>query len=83
MSVLRGNDNTVPLKYQMAMKRRRREKEKWEDFEARVGIKRSGGGKKEAHVKAVPNILVQRMSSTASGLCLHIEALRVRQEESH
>ena len=30
------------------MKRRRGEKEKWEDFEARVGIKRSGGNK-EAH----------------------------------
>ena len=49
------------------MKRRRGEKEKWEDFEARVGIKRSGGGKKETH-KAAPNdILVQCMSSTASG----------------
>ena len=47
------------------MKRRRGEKEKWEDFEARVGIKRSGG-KTEAH-KAAPNdILVQRMSSTTS-----------------
>ena len=46
------------------MKRTRGEKERWEDFEARVGIKRSGGEKKETH-KAAPNdILVQRMSST-------------------
>ena len=43
------------------MKRTRGEKERWEDFEARVGIKRSGGGKKETH-KAAPNyILVQRI----------------------
>ena len=49
------------------MKWTRGEKERWEDFEARVGIKRSGGGKKETH-KAAPNdILVQRMLSTASG----------------
>ena len=44
------------------MKRTRGEKERWEDFEARVGIKQSGGGKKETH-KAAPNdILVERMS---------------------
>ena len=36
------------------MKRTRGEKERWEDFEARVGIKRSGGGKKETQ-KAAPN----------------------------
>ena len=47
------------------MKRTRGEKERWEDFEARVGIKRSGGGKKETHKVAPNDILVQRMSSTA------------------
>ena len=60
------------------MKRRRGEKEKWEDFEARVGIKRSGEGKKETH-KAAPNdILVQRMSSTASGRLKKFEPLDTR-----
>ena len=48
------------------MKRRRGEKEKWEDFEARVGIKRSDG-KKQGHKAATNDILVQRVSSTASG----------------
>ena len=60
------------------MKRTRGEKERWEDFEARVGIKRSGGGKKETH-KAAPNdILVQRMSSTASGRLKKFEPLDTR-----
>ena len=60
------------------MKRRRGEKEKWEDFEARVGIKRSGEGKKETR-KAAPNdILVQRMSSTASGRLKKFEPLDTR-----
>ena len=40
------------------MKRTRGEKESWEDFEARVGIKRSGGGKKETH-NAAPNDIKQ------------------------
>ena len=60
------------------MKRTRGEKERWEDFEARVGIKRSGGRKKETH-KAAPNdILVQRMSSTASGRLKKFEPLDTR-----
>ena len=60
------------------MKRRRGEKEKWEDFEARVGIKQSGEGKKETH-KAAPNdILVQCMSSTASGRLKKFEPLDTR-----
>ena len=60
------------------MKRTRGEKERWEDFEARVGIKRSGGGKKETH-KAAPNdILVQRMSSTTSGRLKKFEPLDTR-----
>ena len=60
------------------MKRTRGEKERWEDFEARVGIKRSGGGKKETR-KAAPNdILVQRMSSTASGRLKKFEPLDTR-----
>lgn len=63
------------------MKRRKDEKEKWEDFEARVGMKRSGGGerKKGANAKTVPNdILVQRMSSTASGRLKKFEPLDTR-----
>ena len=60
------------------MKRRNDENEKWEDFEARVGMKRSGGGerKKGANAKTVPNdILVQRMSGTASGRLKKFEPL--------
>ena len=63
------------------MKRRKEGKEKWEDFEARVGMKRSGAGegKKGASAKAVPNdILVQRMSSTASGRLKKFEPLDTR-----
>ena len=59
------------------MKRTRGEKERWEDFEARVGIKRSGGGKKETHKAAPSDILVQRMSSTASGRLKKFEPLRL------
>ena len=40
------------------MKRTRGEKESWEDFEARVEIKQSGGGKKETH-NAAPNDIKQ------------------------
>ena len=51
------------------------ETDKREDFQARVRIKGSGGGKKETH-KAAPNdILVQRMSSTASGRLKKFEPL--------
>ena len=60
------------------MKRTRGEKERWEDFEARVGIKRSGGGKKETHKVAPNDILVQRMSSTASGRLKKFEPLDTR-----
>ena len=43
-----------------------------------MGIKRSGGGKKETH-KAAPNdILVQRMSSAASGRLKKFEPLDTR-----
>ena len=61
------------------MKRTRGEKERWEDFEARVGIKRSGGGKKETHKVAPNGILVQRMSSTASGRLKKCEPLDTRE----
>ena len=57
------------------MKRTRGEKERWEDFEARVGIKRSGGGKKETQKATPNNILVQRMSSTASARLEKFEPL--------
>lgn len=63
------------------MKRRKEEKERWEDFVARVGMKRSGAGegKKGAGSKVVPNdILVQRMSSTASGRLKKFEPLDTR-----
>ena len=51
------------------MKRRKPlEKESWEDFEKRVGMKRNAGRECKKAVGKVPNdILVQRMSSTASG----------------
>jgi len=57
------------------MKRTGGEKERWEDFEARVGINRSGGEKKETHKAAPNNILVQRMSRTASGRLKKFESL--------
>ena len=63
------------------MKQRKEGKERWEDFVARVGMKRSGAGegKKGAGAKAVPNdILVQRMSSTASGRLKKFEPLDTR-----
>ena len=63
------------------MKGRKEGKERWEDFVARVGMKRSGAGegKKGAGSKAVPNdILVQRMSSTASGRLKKFETLDTR-----
>ena len=53
----------------MEMKRKKEGKEKWVDFEARVGMKRLGGGeeKEGANVKSMPNnSLVQRLSSTTS-----------------
>ena len=51
------------------MKRTRGEKERWEDFEARVGIKWSGGGKRETRkeTQTLNDILVQHMSSSTSG----------------
>ena len=57
------------------MKWTRGEKERWEDFKARVGIKRSGGGKKETQKATPNNILVQRMSSTASARLEKFEPL--------
>ena len=40
----------------------------WEDFEQRVGLKRTGGEKSAKHSgNTTSDILVQRMSSTASG----------------
>ena len=56
------------------MKRARGKKEGWEDFEARVGIKQSDGGKEETHKAAPSDILVQRMSSTVSGRLKKFEA---------
>ena len=53
------------------MKRRKDAKNKttWEDFEQRMGLKRTGGDKdgKRSTRNAPSDILVQRMSSTASG----------------
>jgi len=61
--------------------KRRKTKETWEEFEKRVGLKRSG---KDQDVSArvlgkVPNdILVQRMSSTPSGRLKKYEPLDTR-----
>ena len=60
------------------MKRKRGKKERREDFEARVGIKWSGGGKKETHKAALNAILVQRMSSTTSGRLKKFKPLDTR-----
>ena len=63
------------------MKRRReRNKETWEDFEKRVGLKRTGGQNRTEKSNAkVPNdILVQRMSSAASGRLKKYEPLDTR-----
>ena len=64
------------------MKRRRDAKTKttWEDFEQRVGLKRTGGDKdgKRSTRNAPSDILVQRMSSTASGRLKKYEPLDTR-----
>ena len=57
------------------MKRTRGEKERWEDFEARVGIKRSSGGKKETH-KAAPN----EISVTIELVHMYLLLIRKRNE---
>ena len=63
------------------MKRRRDAKNKttWEDFEQRVGLKRTGGEKTGKQSGNTPSdILVQRMSSTASGRLKKYEPLDTR-----
>ena len=59
----------LPFSVVRAMKRRKpSEKKSWEDFEKRVGVKRNAGKESRKAVGKVPNdILLQRMSSTASG----------------
>ena len=61
------------------MKRRRlaAEKESWEEFEKRVGNKRNNA-KKSGMGKVPSNILVQKMSSTASGRLKKYEPLDTR-----
>ena len=61
------------------MKRRRlaAEKESWEEFEKRVGNKRNNA-KKPGVGKIPSDILVQRMSSTASGRLKKYEPLDTR-----
>ena len=61
------------------MKRRRlaAEKESWEEFERRVGSKRNNP-KKPGVGKVPSDILVQRMSSTASGRLKKYEPLDTR-----
>lgn len=65
------------------MKRRRENKNNktaWEDFEQRVGLKRVGGENagKRSMGKCPSDILVQRMSSTASGRLKKYEPLDTR-----
>ena len=64
------------------MKRRRDAKNKttWEDFEQRMGLNRTGGDKdgKRSTRNAPSDILVQRMSSTASGRLKKYEPLDTR-----
>ena len=61
------------------MKKRRlaAEKESWEEFEKRVGNKRNNA-KKPGMGKVSSDILVQRMSSTASGRLEKYEPLDTR-----
>ena len=72
----------VDLNRCLIMKRRRDAKNKttWEDFEQRVGLKRTGGDKngKRSTKNAPSDILVQRMSSTASGRLKKYEPLDTR-----
>ena len=42
-------------------------KETWEDFDARVSMKKTGNTAKKSGMKPPNDILVQRMSPTASG----------------
>ena len=60
--------------------RRREGKTTWEDFEKRVGLKRTGGGKDEKRQmgNCPSDILVQRMSSTPSGKLNKYEPLDTR-----
>jgi hypothetical protein len=64
------------------MKRRRNANNKttWEDFEQRVGLKRTGGDKngKRSTGNTPSDILVQRMSSKASGRLKKYEPLDTR-----
>ena len=62
------------------MKRRKpSEKESWEDFEKREGMKRNAVRESKKAVGKVPNdIFVQRMSSTASGRLKKYEPLGTR-----
>ena len=64
------------------MKRRRNANNKttWEDFEQRVGLKRTGGDKngKRSTGNTPSDILIQRMSSTASGRLKKYEPLDTR-----
>ena len=63
-----------------AIKRRKPpEKESWEDFEKRVGVKRNDGKESRKAVGKVQNdILIQRMSSTESGTLNKCEPLDTR-----
>ena len=61
----------------MKSKRLAAEKESWEEFEKRVGNKRNNA-KKPCVDKVPSNILVQRMSSTASGRLKKYEPLDTR-----
>ena len=66
------------------MKRRKQDfkkKEEWAEFEKRVGMKRIEGQEKKAHAgnaKVPSDILVQRMSSVASGRLKKYEPLDTR-----
>ena len=53
-------------------------KETWDDFEKRVGMKRTGSDAKKTGTKAPNDILVQWMSPTASGRLKKFEPLDTR-----
>lgn len=63
----------------MKRKQRTAGKEQWDDFEKRVGMKRTGNdAKKAAGTKPPTDILVQQMSPTASGRLKKFEPLDTR-----
>ena len=60
--------STLLTERKLEMKRKADQKEAWKDFEKRIGLKRTGNDEGKNNFAKVPaEILVQRMSTLASG----------------